>query len=194
MTLARPGHQPDPVAASLVDRVTAAPARLGRTRLVAVDGPAGSGKTTLAASLDSEGRARGLDIAVVHLDDMYAGWETDFDELASRVLGQLLMPLLQGETARWQRYDWEAEAFNGWEPVSPPDVLVLDGCGSGSLTLASFTSLLVWVEAPPEVRIERGVARDGEQVLPHWLAWMEHEQAHFAANRTRQRAGVRLPT
>ncbi len=194
MIPAPPDQQPDPLAASIVDRVRATPARLGRTRLVAVDGPAGSGKTTLAASLDSEGQARGLDIAVVHLDDMYAGWATDFDELSTRVLSQLLTPLLHGTTASWQRYDWDAGRFDGWEPVAPPDVLVLDGCGSGALALAAYTSLLVWVEAPPEVRIERGVARDGEQVLPHWLAWMDHEREHFATNGTRERADVRLPT
>jgi uridine kinase len=181
------------MAASVLDRLAGTPRRLGRTRLLAVDGPAGSGKTTLAAALDSEGRARGLATEVVHLDDMYNGWETDFDELATRVLDQLLMPLMRGETARWQRYDWHAGRFDGWEPVRPPDVLVLDGCGSGALPLAPHTSLLVWVEAPRDVRIGRGVARDGEQVLPHWLSWMEHEQAHFAANRTRQRADVRLP-
>lgn len=189
----QPAHQPGPPAASLLDRLAATPSRLGRTRLLAVDGPAGSGKTTLAAAFDTEGRARGLDIAVVHLDDMYNGWATDFDELATRVLQQLLMPLRRGETARWQRYDWDAVRFDGWEPVTPPDVLVLDGCGSGALPLAPSTSLLVWVEAPRDVRIARGVARDGEQVLTQWLAWMDHEQAHFATNDTRERADVRLP-
>lgn len=181
------------MATDLIDRLAAAPARLGRTRLLAVDGPAGSGKTTLAAALDREGGTRGIDVAVVHLDDMYEGWATDFDELATRVLDQLLTPLTGGETARWQRYDWDAARFDGWEPVPPPDVLVLDGCGSGALLLAPYTSLLVWVEAPRDVRIRRGVERDGEQVLPHWLAWMDHEQTHFEANGTRERADVRLP-
>ncbi len=194
VTPATPDDQPNPTAASLLDRLAATPFRLGHTRLLAIDGPAGSGKTTLAASLGREGRARSLGMAVVHLDDMYTGWETDFDELATRVLNQLLTPLLHGETARWQRYDWHAGRLDGWEPVTPPDVLVLDGCGSGALPLAPYASLLVWVEEARDVRIGRGVARDGEQVLPHWLAWMDHEQAHFAANRTRERADVRLPT
>ena len=34
-----------------VERLATAPPRLGRTRLVCVDGPAGSGKTTLAGRL-----------------------------------------------------------------------------------------------------------------------------------------------
>jgi hypothetical protein len=42
------------------------------------------------------------------------------------------------------------------------------------------------------VRIRRGVARDGVDVLPRWLAWMEHEEVEHARQRTRERADVRL--
>jgi hypothetical protein len=71
---------------------------------------------------------------------------------------------------------------------------VLEGCGSGARDYAAFTTLLVWVEADQEERIRRGVARDGEQVLPKWLAWMESEERHFAAHGTRDRADVRVST
>ena len=56
---------------ALADRVRAAVPLLGRTRLVCVDGPAGSGKTTLADRLVT---ALGPGAAVVHMDDLYAGW------------------------------------------------------------------------------------------------------------------------
>ena len=45
-------HAPDRhAAAALLTEVLAGPARLGSTRLICVDGPAGSGKTTLASLL-----------------------------------------------------------------------------------------------------------------------------------------------
>lgn len=53
----------------LADRVRAAPARAGGTRVVAVDGPAGSGKSTFAARLSAA-----LGAPVVHLDDLIPGW------------------------------------------------------------------------------------------------------------------------
>ncbi|MGO1280054.1 MAG: AAA family ATPase, partial [Cellulosimicrobium funkei] len=72
------------VLAELVRRVRDAVPRLGPpgpgavaagewtasgTRLVVVDGPAGSGKTTLAAQLEAA-----LPAQVLHMDDLYEGW------------------------------------------------------------------------------------------------------------------------
>ncbi|MDQ4008424.1 MAG: uridine kinase [Actinomycetota bacterium] len=172
----------------LAERVRRAPARLGRTRLVCVDGPAGSGKTTLAAIL-----RRHLDGAVVvHMDDVYRGWETDFGEVHERLRSQLVEPLALGQDARYQRYDWHAGRFDAWVEVPVPRVLLLEGVASGAAALAPVTSLLVWIEADREERIRRGVARDGAAVLPRWLAWMEHEEDEHARQGTRARADVRL--
>ena len=58
----------------------------------------------------------------------------------------------------------------------------------------AYSTVLVWVEADRDERIRRGVARDGEQVLERWFAWMESEQVHFAHHETRERADLRLTT
>ena len=76
--------------------------------------------------------ANGVATVVFHLDDMYDGWDTEFDELASRVVGQILEPLSRLESGRWQRYDWGAGRFDGWETLVPPEVLILEGCGAGA--------------------------------------------------------------
>jgi uridine kinase len=162
--------------------------RLGRARLVAIDGPAGSGKTTLAAVLQ-----RSLPRScVVHMDDVYLGWETDFAEVQSRLRSQLIEPLASGRAARFQRYDWHLERLEDWIDVPVPDVLLLEGVASGARALDDVRSLLVWVEVPVAERVRRGVARDGDDVLTKWLAWMEHEQAEHLAEHTRARADLRL--
>lgn len=181
-------------AAAALDLAAARPARCGRTRVLAIDGPAGSGKTTLAAHVLTAGVARELSVATVHLDDLYAGWTGLDDAVSRRVERQVLAPLAVEEPARWQRYDWEAERFTAWETFSPPDLLVLEGCGSGDRAYAAYTTVLVWVEADEDERIRRGVARDGDQVLPQWRAWMVAEAAHFAANHTVERADLHLIT
>jgi uridine kinase len=160
--------------------------------MIAIDGPAGSGKTTLAAHVSAAGVTRKVSVVTVHLDDLYAGWTGLDDELSLRVERQVLAPLAVEEPAHWQRYDWHAERFDAWETFAPPDLLVLEGCGSGDRAHAAYTSVLVWVEADENERIRRGVARDGEQVLPQWCAWMVAEAAHFAANDTRERADLHL--
>ena len=73
-----------------------------------------------------------------------------------------------------------------------PGVLVLEGCGSARREAETLVVLTVWVEAPPELRLERGLARDGEAARPHWERWMRDEAEHFARERTAERADVRL--
>ena len=73
-------------------------------------------------------------------------------------------------------------------PVAP--VVILEGCGSGSARIRERASLVVWVEAPAELRLERGVERDGAALAPQWREWQAHEQAHFTADGTRAAADV----
>lgn len=170
----------------LVERVRSAPARLGTVRLVCVDGPAGAGKSTLAARL-----AEHLGAAVLHLDDLYEGW-SGLDRVWDRLEAQVLAPLAAGRTGRYQRYDWVAGAFAEWHDLPVPPVLVVEGCGSAPLALAGRASLVILVDAPPDVRLARGLARDGDALRDHWLRWMDLEAVHFARERTRERADLVL--
>jgi uridine kinase len=170
------------------------PATCGHTKVISVDGPAGSGKTTLAAALTDALGARDLEAAVLHMDDFYQGWAGLQPGLEPRLVGQVFEPLSAERPARWQRYDWQAEAFDGWVDLPAVDVLVLEGCGSGARAYDSYRTVLVWVEADRETRIARGIERDGEQVLPLWLSWMDREEAHFRLNGTRGRADLALRT
>ena len=176
----------------LVQLLFSRPATLGSTRLVCVDGPAGSGKTTLAAGIDAAVADANSGAVTLHMDDVYEGWSGLGPELEPRLLTQLLHPLSQGLAARWQRYDWLAGQLDGWVDLAPPDVLVLEGCGSGAAAYAPYRNLLVWVEVPVEVRLRRAVERDGADVLPHWYEWMDAEAAHFELNATRMCADVRI--
>jgi chloramphenicol 3-O-phosphotransferase len=172
------------VIADLAARVRAAPPRCGATRLVCVDGPSGSGKTTLARALGAE-----MDAPVLHLDDLYPGW----DGLAATVpllRDGVVAPLLAGRDAAYPRWDWQRSAAGATVVVGRPPVLVLDGVGSGARAIAAHAVLLVWVEAPRDERFRRGIARDGETYRPHWERWAAQETAHFAAEGTRARADV----
>lgn len=170
------------------------PARLGTSRLICIDGPAGSGKTTLAAAVVAMLTERGHTVAALHMDDFYEGWTGLRADLEPRLLGQVLEPLAAGRPGRWQRFDWHLDRFDDWHDLPVTDFLVLEGCGSGARAYAPFRSLLVFVEAERDTRLRRGIERDGPAVEPYWLAWMEREEAHFELNSTRAVADLRYST
>ena len=170
----------------LVARLRESPARAGTTRVLAIDGRGGSGKTMLADRLASL-----LDASVVHMDDLFPGW--DGLAAAAPILHRwVLEPLARGETARYRRYDWSRDAYGGWVGVPPSDTLVVEGCACGSRIAAPYLSLLLWIEAPRTVRFDRGMRRDGETFRPHWERWARQEDAVFAAEGTRERADYRV--
>jgi len=156
---------------------------LGAGRLICIDGPAGSGKTTLAAgvaAIADDG------VLVVHMDDLYPGW-SGLPQVDAQLAG-LLLPLARGTAGSYQRYDWVAGRVAETVTVDPTPLLVIEGVGSGAARFSDLVTGLVWVEAPHDLRIRRGLERDGDVFAPHWEQWAQDETALFAREQTRQRA------
>ncbi|HET7659006.1 MAG TPA: AAA family ATPase [Oryzihumus sp.] len=190
----QPGPPPGPVpAADALDRavalVAAAEPRCGTTVVVAVDGPSGSGKSTFAASL----AARLGGTQVVRMDDIYPGWD-GLEAAVALLRDDVLAPLARGDRAAYRRFDWERGTFAEAHEVPAAPVLVVEGVGSGARACAPWLSVLVWMEASPEVRHARGMDRDGETYRPHWERWAAQERTHFAAEETRRRADLVVDT
>ena len=186
-----PGLTPVGTLDLLVHRVLAGAPRLGPARLASVDGPAGSGKSTLAADLAHALRVRGLRVRVLGMDDLFEGW-AGLDAGCEQLVRDVLEPLSRGEAGAFRRWDWHASTWAQTVPVEPPDVLVVEGCGSGPRAAAPWTSLLAFVETDAARRLARGIARDGEAMRADWLRWMDLEERVFEREGTRERADVRL--
>jgi hypothetical protein len=69
-------------------------------------------------------------------------------------------------------------------PVAAPDVLLLEGVTAARAAARQRLTLSVFVAAPAELRLRRGIERDGEALRPHWLRWQADEERHFAADGT----------
>lgn len=175
--------------AELAARILQTQPRLGATRFVAIDGSAGSGKTTLARELAEE---LGDAATVIHLDDLYPGWD-GLDDCWQFLEQWVLAPLRNDTEGRARHYDWSAGRFgDNWYAVPATSVLIVEGVGSGRRAAADELSLLVWVDAPDDVRWRRLIDRDGADSSPQLRRWQAAEQRHFARERTRQRADIVL--
>lgn len=169
--------------------------------MLGIDGPAGSGKSTLAAAVAAAAGQRFGAVPVVGVDD-FVGWaDLDPDGLSwwPRLVAEVVEPLLDGRDAVWRRRDWAGDPDGAGllpEPVRAPwaPVAVLEGVSVTRLAMAPALSLTVWVEAPPRVRLARGLARDGVAELEHWRVWQRMESAFFAADGTRARADLVFAT
>jgi uridine kinase len=177
-------------AGDAIARIAAAARRAapqaGATRVVAVDGRSGAGKTSLAAALRDELRA-----PVVPMEELYGGWdglEHGIDLLVSAVLE----PLAAGRAARVPRYDWVAGAWAEPTVLEPPDVLIVEGVGAGARRAARFESVLVWLEVAGPARKRRALDRDGATFAPYWDRWAAQEDALIARDRTPDRADITL--
>ncbi|QGV81677.1 uridine kinase family protein [Streptomyces ficellus] len=166
-----------------LDRPAAAlralPPSCGPVRLVAVDGHAGSGKSTFAGRL-----ATALGGApVLHLDDL-----ATHDELfawTERLRAQALGPLSRGEVARIHPYDWNLRRFGPPVPLPPAPVVLIEGVGAGRRALRPHLARLLWMERAAEASWERGRHRDGPAQAAFWDGWTVAETRHFAADPSR---------
>ena len=162
--------------------------RCGKVRVVAIDGPSGSGKTVLAEAL-----AVVLGCQVVHVDDVIPGW--DGLPLAAELLTeQILRPLSRNEPASYRRWDWHSGAWNHIEEVPAAATLIIEGCSSSVRPAGNYAAVRVWMDADPEVRMARGIARDGEVYRPYWQRWAAQESALFQADDTASRADIVIDT
>ena len=166
-TAVRPGSAVPPGRGAPLGRA----ARVGG--LVLVDGTSGAGKTTAARDL-----AAGTGARVLHMDDLYAGWEGMAH--ATATLERILTERAAGRTPRWRRWDWHASAWGAEESIAPSVPLIVEGCGSVTAVTAGLADRVLWLDARETVRRARALARDGDDSW--WEGCKRQEAAHLAAH------------
>lgn len=183
--------------AALAARLRGLPPSCGPVRLVAVDGHAGSGKSTFAGRLaaalgggpaTAAGEATAGHAPVLHLDDL-----ATHDELfawTGRLREQVIEPLSEGRSARYGVYDWVRRSFTQERTLAPAPVVLLEGVGAGRGALRPYLACLLWMELPGETAWARGRRRDGPGLATFWDGWIPAERAHFAADPSRPYADL----
>jgi len=155
------------------------------TRIVAVDGTGGAGKSTFAARLSA---VLG-DAAIVHTDD-FAGWDNPLDwwpELIERVLE----PLSRNEVRlRFLRSVWEPGRAREWVELRATPLLILEGVTASREAFRPYLTYTIWIDAPAGVRLARGLGRDGPASREQWESWMAAEEEYRLRERPDEHADL----
>ena len=137
--------------------------------LVGIGGHGAAGKTTLARMVPGA--------QIVSTDEFWNGEGFDIARLSREVVA----PLSRGTAAHFASYDWSAHRPRGSRTVEPTGVVIVEGVCALHRSLRQAYAVRVWVEAPSDVRLSRGVARDGEAARATWVdVWMPAEDRYVA--------------
>lgn len=165
----------------------------GDTKIVTIDGPAGSGKTTLANELADELKTSDGVISVVHMDELYEGWDDALGQkLFDRIEAWILAPIRNGLSPKFLKYDWHQGKYVSWSDLSLTPVVIIEGVGAGHSALRKFVSQAIWVEADDDLLLDRVVQRDGEGVRDEMLIWKARERSYFELNDVKNAAQFHL--
>jgi len=161
--------------------------------IIAIDGPAGAGKTTLAREVHLA-LSLEMSVNVIHMDDLYDGWNNALSEDLTQVLLYLVDQHKEKKPAAIRKYNWATSAFAESEELPPADLLILEGVGSGDKALLDELAALIWIDIDPEIGVKRVLERDGSQVADEMKKWVGAQEEYFSQHSTREKADFILTT
>ena len=155
--------------------------------LIAIDGRAGAGKTTLAARFFDE-LSVDKTVEVIHMDDLYNGWEKALDAGLTKTLESIVKSHHNKVVFEIEIFNWQLMSFDSKEEINPVDILILEGVGAGQKVVRDAGATLYWLDIDAEVGIQRVLNRDGNQIASQMKQWQILQEIHFIRDKTRENA------
>ena len=154
--------------------------------LLAIDGDAASGKTTLAGKLGEI-----YDCNILPADHFFPrpeqrtkarlaepGGNLDYERFQTEVL----TPLRAGLSFAYRPWNCKTTAYDGEIMVRPKHLNIIEGAYSQHPTLADAYHIKIFLSVPPDEQRRRIRARDGERMLERFeTEWIPMEKRYFSA-------------
>ncbi len=150
--------------------------------IIGVDGLGGSGKSTIAEKIRQINPNK---IEVVHMDDFYFPTSMRYKNEdcngvdIDRILKEVINPYLNNENVVYTKYDWVNDMLGEEIKVDKDKIILLEGVYSSHNKLKSHIDMKIWVECKRDIRLHRGLTRDGEAGYDNWVnVWMPLENKY----------------
>lgn len=170
----------------------------GAPRVIAIDGRAASGKTTLASQL-----AAILWAGVIHMDDFFLPQELRTPARLAmpggnvhweRFLMQVLPKLRAGVPFSYPRFDCHRMDWREERQIPAAEWYLVEGAYSQLPLLGDYMDFRVFSDISPEEQCRRIQERNGEEGLHHFSNhWIPMEEAYFREFCIRERSDLILP-
>lgn len=161
--------------------------------VIAIDGPAGAGKTTLAQNL-ALACASSFSTNVIHMDDLYDGWDNALNEDFASVLANIVSQHKNSKSISYSRYNWHEQKFAQPDELPHSELLILEGVGSGQLAIRSALSALIWIDISAPEGFARVINRDGDSIRNQMEKWLTLQEQHFHLEGTQNASDFVLTT
>ena len=159
--------------------------------LLAIDGPAGAGKTTLAAKLEIEYSLHST-VRTIHMDELYNGWDDALGQSLTDTLQAITSAYLSGNECTIKIFNWHLMKFDREEVITPTDCLILEGVGAAQEIVRKAGATTYWLDIDAETGLQRVLARDGAHIEKEMRQWQIQQSIHFAKDQTRENCEFKL--
>ena len=167
-----------------------------RPYVIAIDGKAGAGKSTVASLLQKV-----LDAGMVYMDDFFlppnmrseerlteAGGNIHYERFAEKVI-----PYLRDEAFSYDVFDCSCMDYNGTQTVADCAYRIVEGSYSHHPKFGNYMDLRVFVDIDSKEQLRRIVNRNGEALGKRFQnEWIPMENQYFDTFQIRGKADVVL--
>ena len=166
--------------------------------VIAIDGKAGSGKTTIANELSTM-----LDASIIHMDDFFllpelrtkerleeAGGNVHYERFIEEVVKPLKKNSLK-DGFSYRIFDCSKLDYNGLNYVKPSKFYIVEGSYSCHSKFLDYADLRVFIDVDERTQMQRIINRNGEEKAKQFKErWIPMEEKYFTAMQIKQKADV----
>ena len=183
------------------EKVLASARRLpeGKRHLIAIDGRAASGKSSLAALI-----APHLESVIVHADDFYLhpgqrtrerystpGGNLDYERLRAEVID----PWIRDGAFVLRPYDAHRDVYLPAQEIAGGSFLIVEGSYSTHPALQDAYDLRIFLSTDPATQLERIARRNGPAAVQMFAEkWIPLEELYFSACDTARQSDLEIVT